>query len=464
MEKMTKSRRQFLKAASLAALGLSAPASAMVQLKALNAMMSMPPTLPFGNYKAMVFVFLHGGNDSFNMLMPNTATEYGHYATTRSNLAIPQNDLLGISSNNYGLHPSLSGVKQLFDNGDVAMLSNIGTLIEPTTVAQYQNGTAPIPLGLFSHLDQYNHWQTAHPHMRVNKGWGGQIADLVGSTNVNQNISMNISLAGSSLFQNGNNTVPFSMNKNGPKLPLYYNDTWGNNEARREMTDSLLYHNYQDPFQKTYADTFRESLEAGIEFKQAIDALPPLNTTFSSSNISREMEMIAKTIAARNTLGFERQIFFVRHGGWDHHDDLLTRHANGMTEVNDALVEFKQSLDELGVFSDVTTFVGSEFSRTLTSNGNGSDHAWGGNAMVMGGDVIGNQVYGSYPTLQVGGPQYLDGGVLVPTMATDSLFGELALWYGLTPSDLSTIFPNIGNFHNLATVSTSNPPIGFLNM
>ena len=464
MEKMTKSRRQFLKAASLAALGLSAPASAMVQLKALNAMMSMPPTLPFGNYKAMVFVFLHGGNDSFNMLMPNTATEYGHYATTRSNLAIPQNDLLGISSNNYGLHPSLSGVKQLFDNGDVAMLSNIGTLIEPTTVAQYQNGTAPIPLGLFSHLDQYNHWQTAHPHMRVNKGWGGQIADLVGSTNVNQNISMNISLAGSSLFQNGNNTVPFSMNKNGPKLPLYYNDTWGNNEVRREMTDSLLYHNYQDPFQKTYADTFRESLEAGIEFKQAIDALPPLNTTFSSSNISREMEMIAKTIAARNTLGFERQIFFVRHGGWDHHDDLLTRHANGMTEVNDALVEFKQSLDELGVFSDVTTFVGSEFSRTLTSNGNGSDHAWGGNAMVMGGDVIGNQVYGSYPTLQVGGPQYLDGGVLVPTMATDSLFGELALWYGLTPSDLSTIFPNIGNFHNLATVSTSNPPIGFLNM
>ena len=159
-----------------------------------------------------------------------------------------------------------------------------------------------------------------------------------------------------------------------------------------------------------------------------------------------------------------QEIFFVRHGGWDHHDDLLTRHANGMTEVNDALVEFKQSLDELGVFSDVTTFVGSEFSRTLTSNGNGSDHAWGGNAMVMGGDVIGNQVYGSYPTLQVGGPQYLDGGVLVPTMATDSLFGELALWYGLTPSDLSTIFPNIGNFHNLATVSTSNPPIGFLNM
>ena len=461
---MTKSRRQFIKTASLAALGMSAPASAMVQLKALNAMMSMPPSLPFGNYKALVFVFLHGGNDSFNMLMPNTPSEYGHYANTRSNLAIPQNDLLGISSNNFGLHPSLGGVKQLFDNGDLAMLSNIGTLIEPTTVAQYQNGTAPIPLGLFSHLDQYNHWQTAHPHMRINKGWGGKIADMIGSTNVNQNISMNISLAGSNLFQYGNNTVEFTMNRNGPKLPLNYLSTWGHNVERKELTDSLLYHNYQDPFQKTYADTFKQSLEAGVEFKAAIDALAPFATTFSGSNISQELEMVAKTIAAKDTLGFERQIFFIRHGGWDHHDDLLSRQASAMSEVNNALVEFKGSLDELGVFSDVTTFVGSEFARTLTSNGNGSDHAWGGNAMVMGGDVIGNQVYGSYPSLQVGGPQYLDGGVLVPTMATDSLFSELALWYGLTPSDLSTIFPNLGNFHNLATISSSNPPVGFLNI
>ncbi|MDX1350100.1 MAG: DUF1501 domain-containing protein [Putridiphycobacter sp.] len=463
-EKMTQSRRRFIKAASLAALGLSAPASAMVQLKALNALMSAPPVLPFGNYKALVFVFLHGGNDSYNMLAPKSNTEYGHYATTRSNLAIPQNDLLGISSNDYGLHPSLAGMQQLFNNGDAAMLANIGTLIEPTTVAQYQNGSVPIPLGLFSHLDQYNHWQTAHPHMRTNKGWGGQIADLIGATNVNQNISMNISLAGSNLFQYGNNTVEFSMNKNGPELPFYYYDTWGNNEARRELTDSLLYHNYQDPFKKTYADTFKQSLEAGIEFKQAIDALPPFTTNFSSSNISQELEMVAKTIAARNTLGFERQIFFVRHGGWDHHDDLLSRQASAMTQIDNAMVEFKSALDELGMFNDVTTFVGSEFARTLTSNGNGSDHAWGGNAMVMGGDVLGNQIYGTYPTLQIGGPQYLDGGVVVPTTATDSLFAELALWYGLTPSDLPTIFPNLGNFHNLSTLSTSNPPIGFLTM
>ncbi len=463
-QKMNKSRRNFIKTASLAALGLSAPASAMVQLKTLNALMSAPPTLPFGNYKALVFVFLGGGNDSYNMLVPNSATEYGHYATTRSNLAIPQNDLLSIASNDYGLHPSLTGVKSLFDNGDAALLANIGTLIEPITVAEYQNGSVPVPLGLFSHLDQTNHWHTAHPHMRINKGWGGKIADLISATNVNQNISMNISLAGSNLFQFGNNTVEFSMNKNGPELPANYLSTWGHNPERRDLTDSLLYHNYQDPFQKTYADTFRQSIEAGVEFKQAIDAVAPFTTTFSTANISRELEMVAKTIAARDTLGFERQVFFIRHGGWDHHDDLLTRQENGLTQIDNALSEFKQVLDELGMFNDVTTFVGSEFARTLTSNGNGSDHAWGGNAIVVGGDVIGNQIYGQYPTLQIGGPQYLNGGVMVPTTATDSLFSELALWYGLTPADLPTIFPNLQNFHNLATLSTTNLPIGFMNI
>ncbi len=465
VDKRNNSRRNFIKQASLAALGLSAPASAMVQFKALNAMMSSAPAPPaFGNYKALVFVFLHGGNDSFNMLMPRTNTEYNHYATTRSNLSIAQNDMLSIDSGNFGLHPNLPDVKQMYDNGDVAFISNIGTLIEPTTVTQYQNGTVPIPLGLFSHLDQYNHWQSAQPDVRSNKGWGGRIADLIGSTNINQNISMNISLSGSNIFQFGNNTVEFSMTRSGPKLPLNYYSTWGHNEERRQLTDSLLYHSYNDPFQKTYADTFRQALEAGEEFKQAVDALTPFNTTFSNVRLSEEMEMIAKSIAVRNTLGFERQIFFVRYGGWDHHDNLLVDHAAGMAVVNNALNEFKAVLDEMGMFNDVTTFVGSEFARTLTSNGNGSDHAWGGNTMVMGGNVIGNQIYGTYPSLQIGNPDYLNGGVIVPTTATDSLFSELALWYGLDPADLPTIFPNLGNFHNINTISTTNPPIGFMNM
>ena len=458
------SRRRFIKQASLAALGLSAPVSAMIQFKAVNAMMSAPPPPPFGNYKALVFVFLNGGNDSFNMLMPNTSAEYNDYATTRSNLAIPQNDLLGISGNNFGLHPNLGGVKQMFDQGDAALIANVGTLIQQTTVSQYQQGTAPIPVGLFSHLDQHNHWYSGRADQRVNVGWGGKIADLLGSTNVNQNISMNVSLSGSNLFQFGNQTVEFAMNQDGPKLPFYYNDTWGNNEERRSMMDSLLAFNYTDPYQKTYADTFRKSIEASIEFQQAINTLPAFNTSFSNTRISEEMEMIAKTIAVRDTLGFERQIFFVRHNGWDHHDDLLINHANGMGEVNNALLELKNVLNEMGVFSDVTTFVGSEFARTLTSNGNGSDHAWGGNAILMGGDVIGNNIYGSYPSLQINSPQYLDGGVMVPTTATDSMFAELALWYGVEPSDLSTIFPNLGNFHNLATLNTQNPPLGFMTM
>jgi len=464
MLERNKSRRNFIKQASLAALGLSAPASAMVQFKALNAMMSAAAPPAYGNYKALVFVFLHGGNDSFNMLMPRSNTEYNHYSDTRTNLAISQNDMLSINSGNQGLHPSLTDVKQIYEGGDLALMANVGTLIEPTTVNQYNSGNVAVPLGLFSHLDQYNHWQSAQPDSRVNTGWGGKIADLIGSTNINQNISMNISLSGSNIFQTGNNTVQYSMTKNGPKLPLNYYATWGNNDERKALTDSLLYHNYQDPYRKTYADTFRESLESGEEFKQAIDALAPFGTQFSNASLSQELEMVAKSIAVKDVLGFERQIFFIRYGGWDHHDNLIVNHANKLAVVNNAMKEFKDALNELNIFNDVTTFVGSEFGRKLTSNGDGSDHAWGGNAMIMGGDVNGSQMYGSYPSLQIGGPDYLNGGVIVPTMATDSMFSELALWYGINPSDLGTVFPNLGNFHNLSTIATTNPPIGFMNM
>ncbi len=459
------SRRKFLRNLSLAgALGFTSPLSAMVKLKTMNAMMSSPPPPPFGNYKAIVCVFLHGGNDSYNMLVPNTLTEYNHYFDTRSNLALPQADLLSIGSGDLGLNPSMPDVRDLFNDGDLAFLSNVGTLVEPTTVDQYYDGSANLPLGLFSHIDQYKHWQSGRPHARVTKGWGGYMADLLGYTNSNDRISMNVSLSGTNIFQNGDNTVPFAMSRNGPTLPINYNAEWGHNTDRREAVDSILNYTFGDPFQQTYANTLHDSISAGNEFKDAIDAVPEFSTVFSNERLSQELEVIAKTIAARDTLGFERQIFFVRYGGWDHHDQLITQQADKLGVVNDALKEFRDVLNELGVFSDVTTFVGSEFARKLLSNGNGSDHGWGGNAIMMGGSVNGGEVYGTYPSLEIGAPNFLNGGVLVPTTATDSMFAELALWYGVEPSDLTTIFPNLGNFHTVADLSTDAPPLGFMNM
>jgi len=463
--KFQQSRRNFIRQASLASLSLATPMSSIINFKAMNALAASAPP-PANGYKAMVCFFLHGGNDSFNMLMPRTSTEYNHYATTRSNLAIAQNDILPIGGvgGNFGVHPSLIDVQQMYNNGDLSFIANVGSMIEPITKTQYLNGSTPVPLGLFSHLDQYNHWQNASPNQRINKGWGGRIADLVSSANTNTNISMNLSLSGTNIFQYGQNSVEFSMNHNGALMPINRNTTWGNNPARRAATDSILNYGYQDMYHKTYADIFKGSIEAGEEFQTAVDAIPDFNTAFSTSRSSRNFEMIAKTIAARTTLGFDRQIFFVRLGGWDHHDELLANQAAKLTEVNNAMSEFKGALDELGMFNDVTTFVVSEFARTLTSNGNGSDHAWGGNAMVMGGDVNGGNIYGTYPSLEINSGQYIGGGVMVPTTATDSLFSELALWYGINPSDLTTVFPNLGNFHNVAGLSTTAPPIGFMNM
>lgn len=457
-------RRKFLRQLGVAsAFGLASPLSALAKLKSINSILSSPPPPPFGNYKAIVCVFLHGGNDSFNMLVPNTLTEYTDYFNTRSNLALLQPDLLPIGSGDFGLNPSMPDVRDMYNAGDLAFLSNIGTLVQPTTVADvYLENN--LPLGLFSHIDQFQHWQSARANERVSKGWGGYIADLLGYTNTNDKISMNVSLSGNNIFQNGLTTLPFAMNESGPTLPINYNADWGHNPDRRTAVDSLLNFNFGDPFQNTYANVLHDSIEAGAEFKEALDVIPEFATVFSNESLSQELKIIAKTIAARESLGFERQIFFVRFDGWDHHDQLITEQAEKLTVVNNALVEFKNVLNELGVFDDVTTFVGSEFARTLQSNGNGSDHGWGGNTLVMGGNVNGGQIYGTYPSLVLDGPGYLPGGIMVPTTATDSMFAELALWYGVPPSDLLSIFPNLGNFHTVADLSTDAPPIGFMNM
>lgn len=460
-----KSRRKFLQQLGVAtALGLASPLSAMAKFKSMNAIMSSPPPPPFGNYKAIVCVFLHGGNDSYNMLIPNTLTEYNHYFDTRSNLALLQTDILPIGSGDYAVNPSMPDIKDMYNAGNLAFLSNVGTLVEPLGVADVYAGTKQLPLGLFSHLDQYQHWQSGRSDARISKGWGGYMADLLGSTNSNEQISMNVSLSGTNTFQNGLNTTPFSMNQNGPTLPINYFADWGHNEDRRVAVENILNFDFGDPFRNTYANVLHDSIEAAAEFKEALDLIPEFATAFSPAQLSQELKIIAKTIAARESLGFERQIFFVRYGGWDHHDQLITDQASKLTVVNNALVEFKNALTEIGVFDDVTTFVGSEFARKLLSNGNGSDHGWGGNVMLMGGKVNGGTIYGTYPTLEIDGPDYLSGGIMVPTTSIDSMFAELALWYGVSPSDLLTLFPNLGNFHTVGDLSEAAPPIGFMNM
>lgn len=420
-----------------------------------------------GDYKALVCVLLGGGNDSYNMLIPKSDNEYNEYATSRSNLAIPQNDTLQINPNTsdgrvFGLHPSMPDVQQLFESGNLAFLSNVGTLIEPSSKTDILNGIVKTPLGLFSHADQQQQWQTGRPHERTNTGWGGRIADLVQSMNSNQNISMNISLQGSNIFQRGNQIIPYAISNNGSIGINGYGRSGQFNELKTAALNTMLERDYQDVFKNAYKNTIKTSNDANLEFQAAIDTVSDFNAQLPEyNNLADQLNMVAKTIASRDTLGFSRQIFFVQIGGWDHHDELLVNHSNKLTEVNDALKYFNDVMTELNVSDCVTTFSVSDFARTLTSNGNGTDHAWGGNAFMMGGAVNGKEIYGEYPTLALNSDLNINDSVIIPTTAADSYMAELALWFGVPASELTTIFPNISNFYDTASGAQ---PIGFMNM
>jgi uncharacterized protein (DUF1501 family) len=395
--------------------------------------------------------------------MPTDTNEYSDYATTRSNLAIPEADILGLSGTDHGIHPAMTDLKDMYDDGKLAFMTNVGTLIEPTTKTQFYDESVDLPLGLYSHSDQSQQWQTSVPHDRTNIGWGGRVADLVSSMNTNENISMNVSLNGANTFQRGLDTVEYTIDPYDGSIGIINYD--GQNQlqmAKKFATDNMIEAAYADAFKQTYVDIIKVSRDAHQEFSAAIDGVTPFSTiTFSDTDLSQSFHMIAKTIAAKDTLNFERQIFFVELGGFDMHDELLVAHDDRMKLVNDALFEFQQAMEEISMDDCVTTFTMSEFSRTLTSNGNGTDHAWGANVMMMGGAVNGGSLYGTYPNLALDSSIELGGGVLIPDISTDEYFAELALWFGVSASDLSTIFPNIGNFYD---TNSGVMPYGFLNL
>lgn len=457
------SRRKFIGQLGCAAMGATTFLSTITQLNLLNAASALAPPPP-GDYKALVCVLLAGGNDSYNMLVPRNGSFYTEYSNIRSNLALAQGALLPLNytdsqGKQFGLHPSLTQAQQLFNQGKLAFVSNVGSLIQPLTQAQFASGNAAVPLGLFSHEDQIMHWQTSIPQERTGIGWAGRMADLLSTLNTNNTVGMNFSLSGSNVFQAGNDTVEFVIDPYGNSEGIFgYGEQYNFAQIKTMAVDNLLALNYQDIFKNTYKNTIRNAQDGFMAYNAALSGINVV-TPFSPGYLSQAFKTVARTIAAREALGMSRQIFFINYGGWDHHDDILTNQVEMFSILSAAFGEFYSSLEELGMTDQVTTFTISDFARTLTSNGNGSDHAWGGNAMVMGGQVNGGQIYGQYPSLYSGNPLEIYSGILLPTTAADEYFAELALWFGTSPGDLSTVLPNIGNFYN---PNSGSMPLGFL--
>jgi len=464
------SRRKFI-GACCAAVGATGMLSALSQLRLIGAVadaQSSPAGAlnAEGDYKALVCLFLSGGNDANNLIIPNDAPGFAAYAAARGNLALPSPGLLGISPKTsdgraWAFHPSLGselggsttgGLKGLFDAGKMAIVSNVGTLVVPTTKAQYTAKSVPLPPQLFSHNDQTVQWQSSVPDKPFSTGWGGRVADLVQAFNENNSISMSISLAGKNSFQVGRDVSQYAVGTGGA---IQLSGMTGAAGAIRATAQrELLRAGNSNLFETAFAGMTDNAITDSALLSTILAANPPVATPFPSSSLGSQLSMIARLIKGAPSLGLKRQIFFARLGGWDLHDAQLTAHANLLADVSSSMKAFYDATQELGLADKVTTFTSSDFGRTYNTNGDGSDHGWGSHHIVMGGGVNGRDLYGSMPNLQINGPDDTGRGRWIPTTSVDEFASTLALWFGVSPSNLSLALPNIGRF--------AKPNLGFM--
>lgn len=440
----TLNRRDFLKTSGAAAMFAATPGLAYSQV--------IGGAGPFDDYRALVCVFLFGGNDSFNMLVPNTPAEYGAYAASRQNLAIPQDDLLpvmpvSVATPDFGLHPAMSGIHGLFNAGDAAVVANVGPLVEPTTKDEFFSRSVSLPPQLFSHNDQQDQWTSLRGNVSSKTGWAGRMADLMRSGVADQQMATNASLFGSNLFQSADETIAYVMGSNGPvQFEGFSTDPDSILSEQRAAFRRIVEAQYGTVYERGFAEVQQRAINAADTVKAAIDAAPPINTAFPESQLGAQLNTVARLIAVRNQLQMKRQVFFVAAGGFDTHDNQQQDQPGLLGGISEAISAFYAATVELGVASSVTTFTQSDFGRTLTSNGDGTDHAWGGNQLVVGGAINGRELYGRYPLLEIGGPEDVSGGRIIPSTSADQYAATLARWFGIPDADLDVVAPNLSNF------------------
>ena len=439
-------RRCFLQHA-----GALAGTAALSQLGVLAAQAA-----PASDYKALVCLFLYGGNDANNTIVPLDTAGYANYAQTRSYLALPQAQLLplvpsGGGAAQYGLHPALPGLQSLWAAGNLAIVANVGTLVQPLTKAEYLSTSSAKPESLFSHIDQQHQWQASiSTTSSSNSGWGGRLTDALASLNVNSSVPPMISTGGNNLFVTGAASQALVVPISG-SFGLNGFSSSSADQARRSALEQLL--NVDQSVNLTQAaQTIMTSALASSAILNPI--LTSTDSTLSArfsgltSNFARQLLAIAKVIEARSTLGASRQVFLATLGSFDTHTNQLNEQQTLLAELDAGLTAFQGAMGDIGAANSVTTFTLSDFSRNFLPNtGGGTDHAWGSHPLVIGGAVKGGSLYGTMPTLELSGPDDAsDLGRWIPTIAVDQFAATLASWFGASPSMLSTVLPNLSAF------------------
>ncbi len=444
------SRRAFLKRA--AALGLVGGAGPFVMnLAAIGEAAAATAT----DYKALVCIFLFGGNDYANTVVPYDQASYNLYATQRGTIALARDTLTPTLLNptaplaggrQYALHPNLAPLIPIYDGGRLGVVLNVGTLVQPTSKTNYTNRSVPLPPKLFSHNDQQSYWQASNPE-GATSGWGGRIGDLLQSGNGAAALTC-INASGNSIYLSGRTAIQYAVTANGP-VPLLNNaTTLFGSAAGMTALRTLATAPRSNLFENEHATLTKRSLDLQAQVTSALAGARVLTTPFPANNsLGDQLRVVARLISVSQELGARRQVFFVSLGGFDNHDSILTTHPVLMTRLGAAMRAFYDATVELGVADRVTAFTGSDFGRTLTSNANGSDHGWGSMHMVMGGAVNGRAFYGPPPAIANNGPDDVGQGRLLPALSVDQYAATMANWFGVSSGQMSTVLPNITNFN-----------------
>lgn len=476
MNKMERSRRQFLKTASMASM---AGFSVSPFLMELNSLAAFGQEASGSDYRALVCIFLQGGNDGHGTVIATDAESFNAFTQARSGapgLAYPKGELLPITpktaqgSHTFALNPALPGLQSLFSAGRAAIVANTGTLIAPTTKTQIDNNSATLPASLFSHFDQTAAWQAIASNYGSGEhvGWGGAVADAIEAMNMNSNSMFTcISTAGNALFLAGETSFQLNCTPAGP-IPIYglEQPPFGQ-PASANLLKSILTSEETNLFAKEYGIVIQRSMQAQALLAKAMppagpggipnppNYLDPMTKMLAANPLAQSLQTVARIIAGRSMLGVTRQIFYVQLGSFDTHDGQARVHAQLLSQLGEALQYFDGVLTTLGVNDNVTSFTMSDFGRTLTSNSDGTDHGWGSHHFVVGGGVQGQDMYGQYPVVGANQANDVGAGRLIPTTSVEQYAGTLARWFGLSDGQVRTVFPNFGNFG-------SNPYLSFL--
>ncbi len=477
---MTQSRRDFLLRTTCAALSASAIQGTIRQWGLAN-LLATPNTIT-PNYRALVCVFLNGGNDSNNMVIPLDGGAYGSYQAARPTLAIPQGNVLPINNppsmagQSFGFHPNMAEMRDLFNANKLSVVTNVGPLVAPMTQAQYIANSVPRPYALFSHSDQIQAWQSGRSDVKIGTGWGGRSADAIAACNGGGSGFPTVtSISGSATFCVGLKR-PLAIGTGSLTSVLVLNGFNSTPEAvaRKNSMDFLRTIDTTATMIAGASATTQQALDISAAFQTD----PTITTVFPNTSLGNQLKQVAKVIKLNQTspaVNLQRQIFFVSQGGYDTHQDQIADQGNNFLTLSQALSAFYFATVELGLQDKVTTFTLSDFGRTLEESGDtggvGSDHGWGGHQFIIGDGTVGGDFHGTpntstgsiFPALQKGGPDDTTTssngrGRWIPTTASDQYGAALAKWFGVADVNMGTVFPNIGNFATPPAFMAAPPP------